>query len=444
MSSCLIQFDNYQGQYYAGGVIAGRVICSFTSSKNIRGIKLKLKGEEANEWTGTESYYDEQKKSHETRTVTYRGHNTILRIENTLQGGGDLGPGRFEYPFTFQLPNNIPGTYRGRYGGISFSLEAKVDRPFKVDYTDTKQVVVVSPINFNLMKNELQLEPVDYSIDKTLCCWCCASGPITMDLHLEKEAFVVGEVANLRVDITNMANESIESVSVRLGMDVRFRVTSPSRESKSDYELLATDSDTGVGAHGQRTYNFTLEIPDSAQVPNFNLCELFSQETTLTVTAVIEGCHNDMDIDVDITMGHIPIHGASVSAEQYPSNACPPNTYPPNPYPPTTYPPNPYPPNTNPPPYPPNPYPPSPYPPNPMMPPYPPTQNPVPGPMGFTVPKEAGPGPSAPLLEGGASAPSKAEMAEDEFVVLGTDNSHQSSDLPPPSYSDALSFPKKQ
>ncbi|XP_023311066.1 arrestin domain-containing protein 3 isoform X1 [Anoplophora glabripennis] len=419
MSSCLIQLDNYRGQYYAGSVIAGRVICSFASSKNIRGVKLKLKGEEENQWTETESYYNQDKKEHETRTVHYRGHNTFLHVENTLQGGGDLGPGRFEYPFTFQLPTNIPSTYQGRYGGVTFSLDAKVDRPFKVDYTDTKQIVVVSPINFNLMKDKLQLEPVDYSEDKTLCCWCCASGPITMEVHLDKEAFVVGEVVNVRLDITNMSNESIESISAQLGMNVKCRVTSPSSDSKSDFELLATDNDTGVGAHGQRTYNLTLEIPESAQVPNFNLCELFRQETTLKITAVIEGCHNDMDFDTEITMGHIPVHDPSSPAEQYPPSAYQPNMYPPNTYPPNTYPPNP------------------------VMPPYPPAQGKMPGPMGFVVPQGADSGPSAPPSDGGASAPSKREIAEQEFVVVGTDNP-QFNELPPPSYNEAVTYPIKQ
>lgn len=60
--------------------------------------------------------------------------------------------------------------------------------------------------------------PVSLSDDKTLCCCCCTSDPITMDVHLEKEAFVVGEVANVKVHITNMSNDSIESVNLILEM----------------------------------------------------------------------------------------------------------------------------------------------------------------------------------------------------------------------------------
>ncbi|KAJ8967573.1 hypothetical protein NQ314_002772 [Rhamnusium bicolor] len=309
MSSCIVQLDNYQGQYYPGNNVVGRVVCSFTQSKSIREIRLKLRGIEHTSWIGTESYYDNQSKETRTRSVEYTGHNHFLAVNISLRGSGDVGPGRLEYPFNFVLPKNMPGSYNGKYGWIKFTIKATVDRPFKSDYEDVKEFVVVSPIDFNEMKDELTLRPVAYSDDKTLCCCCCASGPITMNVHLEKEAYIQGETANVRVEITNMSNENVERVEVKMGMTVESRVTSPSSESKCDYELLATDNDTGVGAHGDRTYDFQLEIPKFTVVPNFNLCTLFKQWTILKVKAVLPSCHEDMDISTTIVMGHIPIGG---------------------------------------------------------------------------------------------------------------------------------------
>lgn len=52
---------------------------------------------------------------------------------------------------------------------------------------------------------------------------------------------------------------------------------------------------------------------------------------------------------------------------------------------------------------------------------YPPsTYPPSPGPIGFILPQKAVPEPSAPPIEGGVSAPSKKEMAENEFVIVGS------------------------
>lgn len=295
--SCLIKLDTVQGQYNAGDVITGRVCCSFRKSKNIRSIELKLKGKERNSWSVRRG----------DGSTTYSGKNKFLRVINTLQNEGTVGPGSFEYPFTFQLPHDIPGTYTGPYGGIFYSLKAKVDRPFKIDYTDKQRIVVVSLINFNLMKDQLHLKPVYYSIDDTFCGWCCGSGCITMDVHLEKTAFVVGEVANVGVDVNNMSSEYISSVSIWLKRIVVSKVTSPREDTKSKSTLLATMGNTGVGAHRQKAYNFPLVIPEPAQFVNFGTSKLFSQKTTLKVIANIDGCHTNMKIKLDVTLGHIPI-----------------------------------------------------------------------------------------------------------------------------------------
>ncbi|XP_018576804.1 arrestin domain-containing protein 3 [Anoplophora glabripennis] len=377
--SCDIQLDNYQGQYYPGDSIMGKVICSFDESINIRGIILKLKGDERNAWT----------RRRKKKTVHCKGHNRFLYVENSLHGEGDIGPGRYEYPFTFQLPHNLPSTYQGHYGGVTFILKVKVDRPYRFDYTDSIEVIVASPINLNQMREALWLEPSSYSVDKDVCCWCCTSGPITMEVHLQKEAFVVGEVAKMRVDITNMSNKSIESVRVKLKMEVKSMVTHPRDESKSNSELLATNSDTGVGAHGQRSYDLNLEIPQSAQVPNFEQCVLFSQKTKLEVTAVLPGCHTNLKAVAYVTIGHIPIDGFNQNLGHEPKKH-PPDTAA-------------------------------------DIPPY------APGPIGFINPQEATAAPSAPPSEGGPSAPPKKEAADD----FGP------SELPPPSYNEAVSHTQR-
>lgn len=400
MSSCLIQLDNFQGLYCAGNVIAGRVICTFNKTKSINGIKLKLKGEESNAWTGSETHYDSLAKRHRTRTIYYSGQNTFLYLDVPLAGVGDVGPGTIEYPFTVQLPTNIPGTYQGHYGGIFFTLNAKVQRSFNSNYTDTIQIIVASLIDFNQIRGLLQLQPVAYSVDKTICCWCCTSGPITMAVHLEKEAFVVGEVANIRVDISNMSNQNIDSVNVKLSMKVTSMVTYPRSDCKYDNEVLAMQSDTGVGAHAERTYNFGLKILETRQLPNFSMSQLFSQRTKLKVTAVIPGVHSNLDVETYVTMGHVPIC-TSQNQGQYP-----PNTYPPNLYPPTTY---------------------------------PTIRDGIRSPMS----EEAGAGPSAPPTEGGVSAPFKTGIANNGFDMEGSDDPW-STEIPPPTYSEAVPNAEKQ
>ncbi|KAJ8968527.1 hypothetical protein NQ317_001722 [Molorchus minor] len=342
MSSCILHLDNYSGQFSPGDTIVGRVCCSFNSPKSIRGIKLKLSGKEHTEWTERESYYDSTAKETKYRTVTYTGNNSVLCMEQTIVGQGDLPQGRHEYSFSFILPTNLPGTFHGRYGSIKFSVKVTVDRPYKIDYVDEKEFNLVAPINFNDIKGQLQLEPVAYSDEKMLCCFWCASGPITMNVHMVKEAFVVGETVPIKIEITNMSNENVETIEVKMGTTVKSTVTSPSTHSKTDHELIATCRDgesapTGIGA---TTSDWKYRNPQ--------FCTLFQETTKIGIVAAISGCHSNMDVDFEVILGHIPVGGQQnhpTITEQYPvggslhrpypeTHVYLPGTYPPSPVPP--------------------------------------------------------------------------------------------------------------
>lgn len=72
--------------------------------------------------------------------------------------------------------------------------------------------------------------PIQLQDEKTICCWCCADGPITMDVYLERCAFVVGESIKLRIEVSNLANESLEQIKVGLKNVSRIYVNSASED----------------------------------------------------------------------------------------------------------------------------------------------------------------------------------------------------------------------
>ncbi|XP_074028770.1 arrestin domain-containing protein 3 isoform X1 [Leptinotarsa decemlineata] len=460
--SCNIVLENFQGRYYPGNTISGHLVCTFTSRESIRGIRVKLRGKEHTSWTETESYYDSHDKKTKYRTVHYSGDNKFLAVDLTLVGEKTMAPGRYEYPFTFTLPINLPPNFQGSYGHIKYFIKGTVDIPFAFDYENERNFDVHALVDFNEILSDLQLEPCTYQDEKTICCCCCASGPITMDVMMDKEAFIVGEAAKIKVEVKNLSNENIDQMSVKIKMVLEYKTTSPRTSHKYDDELVASDYDTGVGAHGERTYLFDLRIPSSSAIYNFRRCTLFKQWFVLKVEANIPGCHSNMEVETGVQIGHIPVRGTEQPTHQIshlPSSEIPGGVFPP---PPPKHVPD------NPPPYP------SldrepPYPTGPPA--FPAPVGAVPGQIGFTlppgseifsipklptngmmpVPVHGGarypPGPSAstaanaPPEESAPSAPTKAEIAEEEnFVLLDSeDPSRVSTEPPPPTYNDAVS-----
>ncbi|XP_023014669.2 arrestin domain-containing protein 3 isoform X2 [Leptinotarsa decemlineata] len=304
--SCRLILQNFGGTCFSGSTISGHVVCTFQSNKNIRGLKLIVIGREYTSWSESESYTENGESK--TRDVTYSGDNKFLEIDIMLLGKTTVAPGRYEYPFTFTLPTNLPASFQGIYGHIKYFIKAIVDVPFGMDYVEIRHFDVISRIDFNPIKSELHLAPVSYQDEKTICCWCCASGPITLDVHLQKKAFVLGEVSRIKIVISNLSNVNIEQINVKLKSVIICKVTSPSMKKKSDTELLSSTSDTGVGAHGERTYDLELQIPTAGVVYNFKRCTLFKQNFTLEVEACIGGCHTNMNVKTNVVLGHIPVN----------------------------------------------------------------------------------------------------------------------------------------
>lgn len=58
--------------------------------------------------------------------------------------------------------------------------------------------------------------PMQYEEETNLCCCCIGRGLITMRGHVNKGAFVLGEIIQTQVYVNNMANESVSQLRVEL------------------------------------------------------------------------------------------------------------------------------------------------------------------------------------------------------------------------------------
>ncbi|XP_030748760.1 arrestin domain-containing protein 3-like [Sitophilus oryzae] len=320
MSNIQIQFNNTQ--LNTGDTITGKLVCMFSSPKNFRKLYIRLKCKEHTSWTDSERYYDHHDKKHKTRYVNYTGTNTLFYQEVVLHGEGSLSAGHHVFPFSVKIPEHLPSSFVCSYGFIKHSIKGTMDRPWKLDLEDYRELQVMSPIKLSTFNSHIQ-EAVNLSDDKTLCCCCCASGPITLCLSLEKQGFVVGESINVKVYCLNMSNSNVNGITVIVKSNLDYKTTHPGVKYKHDSELVSSTGDTGVGAHGEREYNFVLDIPQSTPVYNFAGCDLFRSSHELKVCAAIPGMHNDFEIEQTIYLGHIPFNTISPIFPQPGFNAGP-------------------------------------------------------------------------------------------------------------------------
>ncbi|KAJ8947009.1 hypothetical protein NQ318_019090 [Aromia moschata] len=261
---------------------------------------------------GTESYYDSEDHEHKSRDTLFRGDNDAFVTEFMLYGNQSgttsLSMGQHIYPFTINLPNNLPGTFNCEYGSISYKLVAFVDRPMAFDYEDQVIFVVMAPIDLNLLQIPQLLEPTSYSSEKTVCCWCCAQGPISLDVELPRRTLVPGETVNVTARLSNMSNTNVDGVHFELKQNITCLADDPNKAEKDYHNTLVDLNDVGLGAHGEHTYTFNVLLPANIPLPNFSLCKLFKVEYIYKVEAKLPSMHNDLEVSMYPEIGHIQIN----------------------------------------------------------------------------------------------------------------------------------------
>lgn len=100
-------------------------------------------------------------------------------------------PGSYEYLFTLQLPQSIPGSVEGQHGFVRYYLEAAIQRPWKDDQIQEAVIHVTSMLD--LSNYPETVEPASIQKEKHVGFNICQTGPIMLNFMMGKTGFVPGE-----------------------------------------------------------------------------------------------------------------------------------------------------------------------------------------------------------------------------------------------------------
>lgn len=305
--SCVIEVVRPDATFSPRDVIDGVVSLRLPTATHIRSILCSITGKEDTRWNITENIYNQRTQKFCTGVVQYKGENIIFTENVILASDADVDSGVHEYPFSFKLPRLIPNSYKSNYGSIEYKIYVVTQTKTGLEYEAEKLINVKVPINFNDIRSELQLEPVVYQNEEVMWHCCYAGDPITMDLVLEREAFVVTEPISFKLDVNNKSGENIEEINVTLTLVVEATASNPRVTHRYQQNLLTGAKAGGLKGGEKSIYPFRFEIPQTTEIPNFIGSSLFRQKCVLKAECKIHNSENTLDVQTEIKLGHIPI-----------------------------------------------------------------------------------------------------------------------------------------
>ena len=273
----------------------------------------------------------------ENQTIHYSDtqiifHDVFLQLCSNGRDSQELTAGRYEFPFKFQLPSDpvvLPTSFESRTGYIRYSLLARIRRSWKFDHTTTRAITVNEIVDINTAQLTSSLSS---SNEKTLCCLCCASGPLTLSAKTDRGGYCPGESIAISTEAENHSNRRVTSVRATLKRIVVYYASGRSYPISKIIQRIE-----GPGIEPGATSNWSNELlPIPATVPSISSCRVLNLSYVLTVTLGIPGAI-DIHVTIPITVGNVPFKGgesATVGTSTLPATV----PYPPpaaaDPYPP--------------------------------------------------------------------------------------------------------------
>ena len=300
--------------YFAGSNVEGSVLLELSEPKVLQGISIVLSGKAKVNWSETRGA---------SYIITY-SDTELFFDDMTSQlldtnGTVELAAGKYEYPFKFQLPSDpvLPTSFESPNGYIRYVLTATISRSWK--YTTKVAISVNEVVDINTPQLTTAFSS---SNEKTTCCLCCASGPISLSVTTDRAGYCPGESIAISTEAENHSNRRITVVRASLKQKASYYAEG---NSCSSTKIIQRIEGPGLAARSTSSWSNEL-LPIPAISPTIGSCRILQLSYYLTVTLVVQGTI-DLHVTIPVTIGNVPFRGQSQVA--YNSNSYLPPPHPP-------------------------------------------------------------------------------------------------------------------
>ncbi|GAM25341.1 hypothetical protein SAMD00019534_085160 [Acytostelium subglobosum LB1] len=213
-----------QTSYVGGDTVSGTVELDCHIPFNAKGVLAKFKGFER-VWL-QEHRLETEGEGNDKRTVQklidHRENKEFFRSSICVYPQqGIVNPGHYSFPFQYQLPPTLPGTFSeegkdatGNYQGtIMYKVKATVDVAHKHDLKATSRLVVNERCN-DLVKPNYAENRKSFLLTK---------GKLVAQVWMNKNVYYPGETLVNKVKINNTSIKETRRISIKVSQRIELR-----------------------------------------------------------------------------------------------------------------------------------------------------------------------------------------------------------------------------
>lgn len=281
-----------QYQYEPGEVLRGKVIIS-TSQNNVRikAILIQVKGEATVSWSlfdetsgaGGGGGGGEADQISASETYVDKTFAVVGSVGSEIDSPPiQLSRGDHSYPFEYTLPSNLPSSFIGKYGNVTYVVKATLKEDKLGGFGTTissEPFLVLRPIDIG--SNPILRQKRSTKLSKrTVGLLMCLFGKTSAEFSVIRTGFLPGEELIIDADVKNEGRDSIKSIQAAVVMTSSFNAK---KITKKNTQVITKKMDnTEVEYGGSRKWTgIRLSIPSYIPESRLDGCDMIDIEYEL-------------------------------------------------------------------------------------------------------------------------------------------------------------------
>ncbi len=188
-------------QYYPGSTVEGVVVVNARKPEDYKDVTIEIHGFASVKWTEPQGHH------HITYTNNVRYiEKKILLWSREQSTSGNLSIGEHSFPFSVQLPDEAPPSFRSKPGEVSYKLKARLAKTKLLKRDERSEIIL--DVKSYIPSFSLHPQNIELNCSLTFCC-CFNFGQVKVNCRLPRWGYTLGEDIPLTMQVDNLSNRNV-------------------------------------------------------------------------------------------------------------------------------------------------------------------------------------------------------------------------------------------
>lgn len=280
-----------QYQYQPGEILRGYISVTTSRQTFITKIYISITGQGAVAWEDPQfgSFNANEEYINAKHSVEDRGLNDPLL----------LAKGEHKFPFEYQLPDNLPSSFIGKFGSVTYVLKVIVNGEKSETNITSEPFLVIRKAEIPDTSRKSESRSMEQRF------WgLCSTGKIKFDITIDKVGVCPGEDIYIQAEVANTSPLYITAVQASIVMNTLYHARKkliPFRQvvNKRRDEQEMTQGD------GRKWHNVRLTVPPYIPESNLDYCDIIEISYSFQFRVEISG-GKELRAEIPLLIGSKP------------------------------------------------------------------------------------------------------------------------------------------